>query len=54
MELEAIGKHIVDSAIAVHRALGPGLLERSPDQKRHQTHGLQIVKIKPQRRKEHK
>jgi len=27
MELEAIGKHIVDSAIAVHRALGPGLLE---------------------------
>jgi len=27
MELEAIGKQIVDSAIAVHRALGPGLLE---------------------------
>jgi GxxExxY protein len=27
MELEAVGKQIVDSAIAVHRALGPGLLE---------------------------
>jgi GxxExxY protein len=27
MELEVIGKQIIDSAIAVHRALGPGLLE---------------------------
>ncbi len=27
MEIEAVGKQIVDSAIAVHRALGPGLLE---------------------------
>lgn len=27
MDIEAVGKHIVDSAIKVHRALGPGLLE---------------------------
>jgi GxxExxY protein len=27
MEVEEIGKEIVDSAIKVHRALGPGLLE---------------------------
>jgi GxxExxY protein len=27
MEVEAIGSEIVDSAIVVHRALGPGLLE---------------------------
>lgn len=27
MDIEAIGKQIVDSAVKVHRALGPGLLE---------------------------
>ncbi len=27
MEIEEVGKQIVDSAIRVHRALGPGLLE---------------------------
>jgi GxxExxY protein len=27
MDIEAIGKDIVDAAIKVHRALGPGLLE---------------------------
>jgi GxxExxY protein len=27
MEIEEVGKQIVDSAIKVHRALGPGLLE---------------------------
>ncbi|MBN1148340.1 MAG: GxxExxY protein [Anaerolineales bacterium] len=27
MEIEEIGKQVVDSAIKVHRALGPGLLE---------------------------
>jgi len=27
MDIEAIGKQIVDSTIKVHRALGPGLLE---------------------------
>jgi GxxExxY protein len=27
-ELEIIGKHIVDSAYTVHKALGPGLLEK--------------------------
>ncbi len=27
MEIEEIGKQIVDSAVKVHRALGPGLLE---------------------------
>ncbi len=27
MEIEAVGKQIVDAAIKVHRALGPGLLE---------------------------
>jgi GxxExxY protein len=27
MDIEEVGKHIVDSAIKVHRALGPGLLE---------------------------
>jgi len=29
MDIEAIGKQIVDSAIKVHRSLGPGLLESS-------------------------
>jgi GxxExxY protein len=27
MDLEAVGKEIVDAAVKVHRALGPGLLE---------------------------
>ena len=27
MDIEEIGKQIVDSALHVHRALGPGLLE---------------------------
>lgn len=27
MEIEEVGKQIVDSALKVHRALGPGLLE---------------------------
>jgi GxxExxY protein len=27
MDIEAVGKQIVDSSIKVHRALGPGLLE---------------------------
>lgn len=27
MDIEAVGKQIVDSALKIHRALGPGLLE---------------------------
>jgi GxxExxY protein len=29
MDIEEIGKQIIDAAIKVHRALGPGLLESS-------------------------
>jgi GxxExxY protein len=29
MDIEEVGKQIVDAAIKVHRALGPGLLESS-------------------------
>jgi GxxExxY protein len=27
MDIEAVGKHVVDTSIIVHKALGPGLLE---------------------------
>ena len=32
MDIEAIGREIVDAAITVHRALGPGLLESAYQQ----------------------
>ena len=32
MELEDIGKQVVDAAITVHRELGPGLLESADEQ----------------------
>ncbi len=32
MDLEYIGKQVVDSAITVHRELGPGLLESAYEQ----------------------
>ena len=32
MDLEDIGRHVVDSAVKIHRALGPGLLESAYQQ----------------------
>ena len=32
MDLEDIGRHVVDSAVKIHRALGPGLLESAHQQ----------------------
>ena len=32
MDIEIIGRHIVDSSVKIHRALGPGLLESAYQQ----------------------
>ncbi len=48
MDIEEIARYVVDVAVKVHRALGPGLsaqLEQQPYQTRHQTHGQQSARI---------
>ena len=45
MDIEKTGRAIVNSAIKVHRALGPGLLEsvNQIDERRNKAHGEQSV-----------